>query len=131
MSSPIEIPLPIKLFQAIDGKFSLCFDDVKQAEAFADYIKAQCSATRTQRLEFFDDGIYLDGKRLEIKGLMERFLREFEYTDEVSETTLAYNVWGDSTVSSRAIYLTADRIRRATNIWIERDGVIYRIDRPK
>ena len=131
MSSPIEIPLPIKLFQAIDGKFSLCFDDVKQAEAFADYIKAQCSATRTQRLEFFDDGIYLDGKRLEIKGLAERFLREFEYTDEVSETTLAYNVWGDSTVKSDAIYAVCKRVRAFTDIWIERDGSVYRIFRPK
>lgn len=131
MSSPIEIPLPIKLFQAIDGKFSLCFDDVKQAEAFADYIKAQCSATRTQRLEFFDDGIYLDGKRLEIKGLAERFLREFEYTDEVSETTLAYNVWGDSTVKTDTIYAVCKRVRAFTDIWIERDGSVYRIFRPK
>lgn len=86
---------------------------------------------REQRLEFYEDGIYLDGKRLEIKGLAERFLREFEGADEVSETTLAYHVWSDSTKSREAIYEACKRLRNATGIWIERDGSIYRIDRPK
>ena len=86
---------------------------------------------REQRLEFFEDGIYLDGKRLEIKGLAERFLREFEGVDEVSEATLAYHVWADSGKSREAIYDTCSRVRKATGIWIERDGAVYRIDRPK
>lgn len=86
---------------------------------------------REQRLEFFEDGIYLDGKRLEIKGLAERFLREFEGVDEVSEATLAYHVWADSGKSREAIYDTCNRVRKATGIWIERDGAVYRIDRPK
>ena len=86
---------------------------------------------REQRLEFFDDGIYLDGKRLDIKGLSERFLREFEGVDEVSETTLAYHVWADSAKSREAIYEACKRLRNATGIWIERDGTTYRIDRPK
>ena len=109
------------------------FDDVREAEKFVAYLQEQIQFARgskRKRLEFFHDGIYLDGRRLEIKGLAERFLREFETSDEVSESTLAYNVWADSTKSREAIYNTCSRVRKATGIWIERDGAIYRILRP-
>ena len=116
-----------------NGEAVLEFDDVKEAETFVENIQKQIQiarGTKRRRLEYYHDGIYLDGRRLEIKGLAERFLREFETTDEVSEATLAYNVWADSTKSREAIYNTCSRVRKATGIWIERDGAVYRILRP-
>lgn len=130
----IQIPLTAGLHIEKGEKPLLEFQDRKELEMFISYLQTQVEiiqGKRKQRLEYYHDGIYLDGRRLEIKGLAERFLREFETSDEVSETTLAYHVWADSAKSREAIYNTCSRVRKATGIWIERDGAIYRILRPE
>ena len=127
---PIAVKVDAIIFNATPNGCHVIFETPQDVKRFIDTLQ-QAIKIKNQRLEFFDDGIYLDGKRLDIKGLAERFLRQFESADIVSEYDLACNVWFDSLASRDAIYQVCDRIRRKTGIWIERDGVMYRIHRPK
>ena len=85
---------------------------------------------RTQRLEFFDDGIYFDGKRLELRGRHEAILRCFEALDRIPAIDLIYKVWGNSDVKDSNVRNTISQFNREMlqyNIYIEKNGEFFQI----
>ena len=88
---------------------------------------------RPQRLEFFDDGIYFDGKPLGLRGRHEAILRCFEVLDKVPVIDLIYKVWGSGTISDKTVVNTIcsfnERVR-CHGIFIEKEGDMYKIFKP-
>ncbi len=85
---------------------------------------------RPQRLEFFDDGIYFDGKPLKLRGKHAAILRCFEVLDKVPVIDLIYKVWGNSDVKENNVSVTVSTLNRELieyGMSIERDGEFYKI----
>lgn len=85
---------------------------------------------RTQRLEFFDDGIYFDGERLPLRGRYEAILRCFEILDRVPAIDLIYKVWGNSDVKESNVRSTISQFNKEMlrfNIYIEKEGEFFQI----
>lgn len=87
---------------------------------------------RAERMEFFDDGIYIDGnpEPLKLRGKHEAILRCFEFLDKVPVLDLIYKVWGSSDVKENNVSVTISTLNRELvdyGITIERDGEFYKI----
>lgn len=131
---PIQIKIPAAGFIGRDGTALLVCEDVRNAEDVAEAILREIRRVREDkhdRLEFYDDGIYLDGERLEIRGYAERVLRQFELVDTVSEKDLAEKVWGDSFTQSITIFRTIVRLKQKTSLEITRHDGLFTITRPR
>lgn len=99
----------------------------KQIELLQDALKE-----RTQRLEFFDDGIYIDGspEPIKLRGKHEAILRCFEVLDKIPVIDLIYKVWGSSSVKENNVSVTISTLNRELidyGISIEKDGEFYKI----
>lgn len=137
MSNQTTIPIPLE-FLRVDGlQACLVLPSYEAAKNLLDRLGADLELARhgkINRLEFFDDGIYYDGKPLDVRGNGARILREFEFVDTVSCLTLAERVWGDAMTPDINIRVAISNLNKKLNrtcIYIEKRGDRFIIHKPK
>lgn len=127
----MEIPIPIEQIYIDRGKVFLVFADVHEAESFAQRLSDYCNAkSEPRRVEFFDDGIYCDGKPLNVSGRNAQILRCFQYKDKVRVIDLIEKVWGNSVVSDGLVRSTISQFNKrffSQGIEILKNGDCYNI----
>ena len=132
----IQIPLTADLHFSKGEVPHLEFQDVKEAETFVAYVQAQIQFARgskRKRLEFFGDGIYIDGERLDLQGRKLAILRTFENVDRIEKIDLIYRVWGNCNITDSCVSATISQLNRELkdkDIFVFYDNGCYYIHRP-
>ena len=132
----IQIPLIADVYFQAGETPVLEFQDVREAELFIKHVQRYIDAKRgrkKQRLEFFTDGIYFDGKLLELRPKYILILRAFEFVDRLSRVDFILRVWNDpltrdGTVRSTISTFNKELIDRG--IFISTQGDFYELNRP-
>lgn len=132
----IQIPLTADLHFPKGETPVLEFQDRKELENFISYLQKQVEIIRgkkKKRLEYFSDGIYFDGKLLEIRGRHFAILKAFEFADKISKIDLICKVWGNSLVNEKTVANTISQFNSKMidkGIFISLSDGIYTIYRP-
>ncbi len=132
----LQIPLTADLHFPKGEAPVLEFQDRKELEKFISYLQKQVEiikGKKKKRLEYFSDGIYFDGKILEIRGRHFAILKAFEFVDKISKIDLICKVWGNSLVNEKTVANTISQFNSKMidkGIFISLSDGVYTIYRP-
>ena len=132
----IQIPLIADVYFPRGETPVLEFQDVREAEQFLLYLQKRIEAKRArkkQRLEYYSDGIYLDGELLDLRPKYILILRAFEFVDRLSKIDFILRVWNDPYVKENTIktlIFTFNRDLLDDGIYLSKKGDFYELHRP-
>ena len=132
----IQIPLIADVYFPRGETPVLEFQDVREAEQFILYLQKRIEAKRArkkQRLEYYSDGIYLDGELLDLRPKNAAILRAFEYTDFIPKIDLISRVWNNPYISNHCFYMAISRFNKKLidkGIYLETHGDYIKLHHP-
>ena len=132
----IQVPLIADLLLPKGEAPLLEFQDRKELENFIAYLQRQVEiikGKKRKRLEYFSDGIYFDGKLLDLRPKFIAILRAFEFVDRLPKIEVVIKAWGDSYVKDFTVRNTISELNREIknkDIFIYSDNGYYVIHRP-
>lgn len=111
----IEIPLIADVYFPKGETPVLEFESIRQVEKFVADVQNRIDVIKgrkKERLEFFGDGIYFDGKPLKLRGRKYAILKAFEFENRVNIIDLIYFVWNDGFVNNKTVFSTISQFNK-------------------